>query len=509
MPTSLVSTGVQFPDSTIQTTAASAGGTITATASGSISAGAPVIMNSDGTVSAVTATGGGTFTLGTYSTKATTTGGSVYNSTVSFDPVRNTAVLFYYDSATTYIYAAPGVISGTSITWGTPVLLLAQQAAPNYPQQRLTSVYAANVGIHACFFISSGVNSLSMASVTVSSTNTLTVLYVQGVSSLLGSYFYLPSVTYNAATSRIAYIFTDPYGFGSVSGFCGYLSSSGVLTHSAFTVSTNSITNTNCDTSVATTSTGKVIFLWQDQPSGYPTAKIAQLPSSGNTLTNVSSDITVNSAANNNYQLSVGIDSSTGNALFAYIDSSLNGVIKVASISGYTLSFGSAAFAGFSSSVKYLEFFSTPGTNATVLIFDSNGSSPMYGVPITVSGLTFTAGSLATFSGGYFFNPAATTDSIGLQFIIAGGNGASYVGNTVTNVTTNLTSTNFLGLSSASYTNGQTATINIVSSTNSSQSGLTAGLKYYVLGGGTLNSAATSNPYAGLARSSTSILVKG
>jgi hypothetical protein len=347
-----------------------------------------------------------------------------------------------------------------------------------------------------------------MSCVSVSAGGSISVVTAaQGVSVGM-SYAYYPSVAYNAATSRIVYMCVDHTVFQQVGGFCGYLSSSGVLTSSPFVIE-YSVTQAG-PTSVTTTSTGKVIFYWESA-SSYPKAQIAQLPSSGNTLTNVSSSYTVNSASNSQKQLAVGIDIPTGNALFAY-GSGADVYIKVASISGYTLSFGSpSSSVGVQSYGNYLAFFSMPGTNATLLFADTNGSTPLYAIPITVSGLTITIGSLQNSSSGgnYSSRPRATPDPVGLQFIVGGGNGSAVGGNTFTNVTTNLTSANFIGFSSASYTNGQTATINVVGSTNSSQSGLTAGLKYYVLGGGTLNSGATSNPYAGLARSSTSILVKG
>lgn len=505
MPTSLVSTGVQFPDSTIQTTAASAGGTITATASGSISAGAPVIMNSDGTVSSVAATAG-SYTTGSAATKTVNASYSVQFATISFDTVRNTAVVFYIDTQFNYLYALPGVISGTSISWGTPVLITSYPTVGTNSYSAPTSVYVANVGLHACFWTISSINQLYMSCVSVTANGGISVVTAaQGVN-VGQTYAYYPSVTYDAATSRIVLICTDPTTFQQVGGFCGYLSSSGALTSSPFVIE-YSYTNA-APTAITTTSTGKVIFFWLNS-TGW-VAQIAQLPSSGNTLTNVSSTYTVATSGYNTRPMAVGIDSATGNALFAYVPSSGTPAIKAASISGYTLSFGSAStISALTATDKYLALYSMPGSNVTHLFTDTYNATPLYAVPITVSGLTITAGTAQNAASTTFGYPKTTPDPIGLQFISAGVNGGDIRGNTFTNVTTNLTSTNFLGLSSASYTNGQTATINIVSSTNSSQSGLTAGLKYYVLGSGALNSSATSNPYAGLARSSTSILVKG
>ena len=74
----------------------------------------------------------------------------------------------------------------------------------------------------------------------------------------------------------------------------------------------------------------------------------------------------------------------------------------------------------------------------------------------------------------------------------------------------NLEANNFIGISDAAYTNGQTATVQIVGSVDDAQAGLTAGLKYYVQLDGTLGtSPANPSVIAGTAVSSTKIIVKG
>ena len=72
----------------------------------------------------------------------------------------------------------------------------------------------------------------------------------------------------------------------------------------------------------------------------------------------------------------------------------------------------------------------------------------------------------------------------------------------------NLTSENFIGFPNATYTNGQTATIKVVGNT-STQSSLTPGQKYYVKNNGTINTS-SDNPVveAGIALSSTKLLIK-
>lgn len=113
MPTSLISTGVQFPDSTIQTTAATAGGTATFTSSGSITAGQPVAMNSNGTVSAIASTAQTAFNGSTiYSVN------NLYTwPVIIYHWPTDRFISFIVSSSGSDIRYATGVLSGGSITW--------------------------------------------------------------------------------------------------------------------------------------------------------------------------------------------------------------------------------------------------------------------------------------------------------------------------------------------------------------------------------------------------------
>jgi hypothetical protein len=75
-----------------------------------------------------------------------------------------------------------------------------------------------------------------------------------------------------------------------------------------------------------------------------------------------------------------------------------------------------------------------------------------------------------------------------------------------------VTNENFLGFSDGAYSNGATATIQVVGSVDDAQSGLTTGRKYYVHADGSLKTYTSiylPDAYAGLATSATKILVKG
>ena len=74
---------------------------------------------------------------------------------------------------------------------------------------------------------------------------------------------------------------------------------------------------------------------------------------------------------------------------------------------------------------------------------------------------------------------------------------------------TNLTAENYIGISDGSYSDGQTATVQLIGSVDDAQSSLTPGQKYYVQGDGTLSTTADSpSVLAGTAIASTKLLIK-
>ena len=74
---------------------------------------------------------------------------------------------------------------------------------------------------------------------------------------------------------------------------------------------------------------------------------------------------------------------------------------------------------------------------------------------------------------------------------------------------TNLTSENYIGISDGAYTDGQTATVQLIGSVDDAQSSLTPGRKYYVQGDGTLSTTADSpSVFAGTSVAATKLMIK-
>ena len=75
--------------------------------------------------------------------------------------------------------------------------------------------------------------------------------------------------------------------------------------------------------------------------------------------------------------------------------------------------------------------------------------------------------------------------------------------------TTNLTTENYIGIAAEAISNAATGKINVVTGTNSGQTGLTTAQKYFVQPNGTLaTSAGSPSVVAGTAISDTKIVVR-
>ena len=124
--------------------------------------------------------------------------------------------------------------------------------------------------------------------------------------------------------------------------------------------------------------------------------------------------------------------------------------------------------------------------------------------------LTEAASTLTSSSSSFTAGTSYLTDqSISLTDADASSSLTSALGESLTTTDiapTNLTSENYIGISDGAYTNGQTATVQLIGSVDDAQSGLTPGQKYYVQNDGTLTE--SGSVFAGTAVSSTSLVVK-
>ena len=208
-----------------------------------------------------------------------------------------------------------------------------------------------------------------------------------------------------------------------------------------------------------------------------------------------------------------------GKFVIAYQDTgnSSYGTAIVGTVSGTSISFGSEVV------------FNSANTELTVVAFDPSNAGKLaityadygnsqYGTVIvgTVSGNSISFGTEIVYNAGAVAKQSISFDSnVSGKFVIAykdGGNnsyGTAILGS-IAITSTNLTSTNFLGTSTAAYTNGQTAKIMLQGGISTNQSSLAIGSTYYVQGDATLATTAGSpSVEAGKAVSATTLLLKG
>ena len=148
----------------------------------------------------------------------------------------------------------------------------------------------------------------------------------------------------------------------------------------------------------------------------------------------------------------------------------------------------------------------------TILTYRNGGVSPNAGtVKVgTISGTSIAFGSATEISTsmnypGSAYDPDTGTIIVGYDH----SGGQAVVWNTAGSSTTNLTAENYIGIAAEAISNGATGRINVVTGTNSGQTGLTTAKTYYVQNsGGISTSISTPSVVAGTAISSTKIVVR-
>ena len=154
-------------------------------------------------------------------------------------------------------------------------------------------------------------------------------------------------------------------------------------------------------------------------------------------------------------------------------------------------------------------------TDMNVIFKNAMSSSYCSNQPITLSGTSITLGTIqilqsvnSAYVSAVFDSTNTTTAIVFVDY--TNNNGSKVFTFRSAHSIANLTATNFLGTATAAYTNGQTASIMLKGGISDNQSSLTVGSTYYVQTNGTFaTSAGTPSVLAGKAVSATSLLLNG
>lgn len=459
---------------------------ITATASGAIAAGDEVVVNSAGTVSKVA---GAVGVIGSTYTYA----GSASDTIAVYDSVNSRIIVAYTNGSNCFVNI--GTVSGTVITWGTPASF-----GTNVNGGFSFAYDATNARFIASWQASSGIiyavaGTISGSTITFGSSTAVKTYGQNGT-----------SVAYDPVAARFVLVtndFTAPNYPIAI-----------VLSLSGTTITVNSFVNI---TTSYNTFNGASVWIVYDPTSG----KMVWAAREGNSGNVISAVGTVSSTSTswgtavalgtNSTNFYLGYESISQKTMLVWTNNSTSVPYStVYSISGTSLTMNTATQISPTTISGSLRFCSNTVANKIYFISRSSSTTYCFYLTGTISGTTATFGNetiYASVNQSIYSTVFNTNAGVIVNFFISAGTGYS---SAQIIAYTNLTSTNFIGFSGAAYSNGATATIQTIGSVNTNQSGLTAGLQYYVLGSGVLSTTAGSpSVYAGTAVSATSIIVKG
>ena len=471
-----------------------AAASLTAVASGTLANGDTVIVNSDGTVSAVSSTIVADLSAGTpvvYKSSAS------YNNSMIYDSTNNKVIALYREvNVTGYLECAVGTVSGDSISFGSAVVAAAE------PGSYITAVYDSSNSKIVVFYRNRSTSSGRAVVGTVSGTSSSW----GSITNFNGGNTEQISATFDTNSGKAIVGFKD-VSAGDAKAVIGTVSGTSISFTGYNQFESGSILYPSC---TFDSNLNKVIFFYSDEGnSEYGTAVVGEI--SGTSLT---FGTPVNLGHKVQYT-GAGFDSNSNKVVLTYADFSNSEYITaiVGTVSGNSISFGTAT-AIENSVVRDSEVTFDSGNNTIVATW-LTGTTGKAAVG-TISGTSISFDTPITFTSSTPYNMDRIAYDSSSKVVVAGyrdTDNLSYgtcVVMTTETTTTNLTSENYIGISDDAYSDTETATVQIVGSVDDAQTGLTAGQSYYVQIDGTLSETPDSpSVFAGTAVSSTEVIIKG
>ena len=420
--------------------------TVQLTAEGAITAGKPCIVEADGDVAQVA----GNSASEAVGSAVVFQSQSIFDTSVVYDVNADRVGIAYRNpDNSNYGTAVVGTVSGTSISFGTPVVF--ESASTN----SISIVYDANAQKTVIAYRDEGNSSYGTAIVgTVSGTSIsfgTPVVYASVNASF-------NSAVYDSNAQKIVIGYknntADNYGYGIV----GTVSGTSISFGTAAAYNSSSVSGISVAYDV---NAQKIVIAYKDTASGLNEGMAVVGTVSG---TSISFGTPAEFDARSNFA-SAAYDATAQKVVIAYedADGSDYGKVVVCTISGTSIT------------------FSTP----------------------------YTFESASTESVAAAYNSSAGKVVIGYRDVGNSGYGTAIVYQTPYE-STNLTSENFIGFAENDCTDNGLATIQLGGAVNDKQTGLTAGQTYFLQTDGTIGTTADSpSVTAGTAVSSTEILVKG
>ena len=418
----------------------------------------------------------------------------------TYDSTNNKVVIAYQDQDnSSYGTAVVGTVSGSSITFGTPVVFDSADISG------ISATFDSSNNKVVIAYMDSGSSDRGEAVVgTVSGTSIsfgTPVVFESG-----GAGVYNPRITFDSNSNKVVIIYALKNNFyghgivGTVSGTSISFGSSTTFTNYYF----------GPYSTVFDSSNNKIVAIGKNESNSTGACYVGTVSGTG-----ISFGSLVTFKNSNLYQISGTFDSSNNKVVIAYRDTTNSnyGTAIVGTVSGTSISFGSAVVFEAAETTRTSSTYDSTNNKVVIVYQDEGSSNAATVIRGTISGTSISFDSPILFASTIFAYPSTIYDSGEDRVVIAyrdAGNSSYGTANVFSPVTmgTNLTAENFIGISNGAYSNGQTATIQISGSVDDAQSGLTPGQQYYVQGDGTLSETADSpSVLAGTAVAATKLMI--
>jgi len=458
-------------------------------ASGTIGNGVTVGLNSDGTVTAVAETS----LSEAIGSPVIYESIRVENISATFDSTNGKVVIAYRFIGNAYGAAVVGTVSGTSISFGTPVVF--ESANSN----QISATFDSTNGKVVIAYRDDGNSQYGTAIVgTVSGTSISfgTPVVFETAESRCNS------ATFDSNSNKIVIAYRDGgnsnYGTAIVGTVSGTSISFG--SPSIFETATSDYISATFDSN-----SNKVVIAYQD--AGNSTRGTSVVATVSGTSISFGSPVVFETGST--YFISATFDSNSNKTAIAYADASNSyyGTAVVGTVSGTSISFGTPVVFE-SARANYNAATFDSNANKIVIAYQDAGNSN-YGTLVagTISGTSISFGSPSIFESADSAWVYATFDSNSNKVVIPYEDvGNSQYGTAVVfqNASVNNNSADFIGISDAAISDTASGSVTIKGGISTNVTGLTANQNYYVQDDGTL-STTSSDVLAGKALSSTSI----
>ena len=471
--------------------AGASGKTIEAVATATIASKAPVILNSAGTVTEVSATTG-TLAAGT---AVQFTSGSAQSNSIAFDSSSNTVVLVTCDyGASGYGQAYVGTVSGTTISYAAPVTFNS-----GFTSQTSTAFDSdSNKVVVAWRDDSSGDDGFCVVG-TVSGT-TISFGTENNFSGTNAARMTATSVVFDSNSNKIVICYSDQGNSYYPTAIVGTISGTTI----SFGTKVQGASSAAWEVSAVFDSTSnQVVMFYRDNGnSNYPTAVVATV--SGTSIS-FGTAVVAESVGSTTYGKCIGYHPVADKVLVAYTDPS-DASAAVGTVSGTSISFGTpvADFTGENANgfqITYESLFQTlvisyansQSSRGEVIQATISGTVPTFGTPIT-----FETDNVSTERGIATCFDSSNNKVVTLFTNVTSSSDGEAVVITPGGTLSNVTAANFLGIADAAISSAATGTVVVQGGTASMVADTTytvtvAGAKFVIDG----VSQATLNLYEG------------